>query len=342
MNNENVLQDNILHYFGVLEIDRIIIDKCLLAEKRRELIRAGKLKELLTLLFSIKELNECKYKNEIVEALIPNALWHSGEDINPSSLHSRYKSQDAKNISLLFNSYILNTNAMYEQSIVLLKDLEKNHFSELATQYIGVVPKHAISTWILWNCGELLDKESAEQSMIYLRFVEDNESEFDSKSNALLYLAAGVFLLNNSSYSEAIHYLKKSLEQDKSEHWHGRIYSGLALAYARLKDMQESYIYLTMAIDDIKRHFGPMGWQLRIVESMVLHNEIDEALKLNQSVLDSAVKKNEIGYTIWAKAFMLRFFPDAAQNLNIELESLHREAKSYSMRAALKSLTGLD
>ncbi len=321
------------------DIEALVCSNDYFPQKRRELIRQGQSDELLNCLIKLEEL--CSEKDtrvqEFIKVLKLNAEWHCGRHIHVERLYQEFNSSEAQSLYNLFTAYILNTQAKYNLSLSRLDEINVDDCSSLVKDYAGVNMQHAVSTWRLWNCGELQDPKKCDFDIHFLTHVFNNPTEYDPKSNSLLFLAAGVFYLNCNDYTKALHYLKNAIIKD-SVSWSQRAYSALSVCYFNIKDAIKSEEYLELAIQGVESHFGPTGWQLRIVDSLIKHGREKEAKLLLDKISQQTLLKGEVGYAEWADLYYFVHFPDSSKRRKQSYADFYNRLTGLEMVSALSYL----
>lgn len=237
--------------------------------------------------------------------------WHAGEFNNINELFN-INSTDEFIIALstMYKAFSFNTYGKLSESNSILDDLFEceTNIKEKVNIYTGSSFNCSLHSWKIWNCVELQDYRSIFKS---LKFANDllleSSTTIKNTSAAQLFLAVGVMFTHHRNYQVAFDFLNAAINiLNENSIWRPRVYSALSLLEF-FKDKKKSLHYLDAAIDGKEKHFGPMGWQLRIAESMFLHGRKNDAIGLLSEIYAGTIRKKENIYSLWAFIFDLYF-----------------------------------
>ena len=294
-------------------------------------------KVLETIYFKSLSLNENEITN-LTQILLLNIYWHTGNLYKISNLKAignSFEETDYSELYKIYLAFIYNTIGCFEDSLALLNQIkikseEQRKKNEL---FLGVNMDVAVITWKIWNRNELMDYERMDYE---LSFIENsiNNRKMSPKSQSLLLLSIAVLFLNQEKFYLAKNYLKIALENSIKcgGIWLPRIISALSICEYHLGNFNKSRKLLNQSINEIKNHFGPLGWQLRIAQSYFLHKHQQKALNLLFQVKESSKIKGEIVYNIWSKILIFEYSGGHIDNLDIRKIFAH--AKKIKMQRA--------
>ncbi|MFI9503389.1 hypothetical protein [Nocardia sp. NPDC052566] len=209
----------------------------------------------------------------------------------------------------VFSSFYANTLGWFSESMRRLRRVEQASAAQrrAAEFFVGLDLRLACAAWKFWNRGELSDYAGMHTDSGFLDDVCGRRYPGAGQSRAQLLLAAGTFYLHHRNYALADRYLTGSFEASSGtgSRLYPRIASALALCRHHQGDAPASAAYFTAASAGLPEHFGPTGWQLRLVAYQRMLGDTEGALGHARRIRAETEAKHEVVHNIWARIYEL-------------------------------------
>ncbi|MFB8282981.1 hypothetical protein [Nocardia colli] len=209
----------------------------------------------------------------------------------------------------VFSGFYANTLGRFAESMRRLRRVEQASAEQrrAAEFFVGLDLRLVCAAWKFWNRGELNDYAGMNADSGLLDDVCGKRYPGAGQSRAQLLLAAGTFYLHHRNYVLADRYLTGSFEASSgtTSRLYPRIASALALCRHYQGDDHAGDAYYQQAAAGLLAHFGPTGWQLRLVAYQRMLGDTDRALALTQRIRTETESKHEVVHNIWARLYEL-------------------------------------
>lgn len=277
------------------------------------LIRTGRinlLDKLVSVLYD-QALKTChNHASGLLFALKLNCLWHLGEI---EKAHKFWEKRGWSNpvdefdvLSLIYYSFIENTSGRFRKSLQCLTHIPDNLLEkQTLRKALDMDAKFVVTSWKIWCYNELNEVEINEKEMLLCLDALEERVEVCDRSKALLFLAVGVFYLNRKVYVEAEKYLLEAFKSVLSSHiedysWSNRISSALSVLYFETGRRDKGFEYLYKSFVGLQKHYGPVGWKIRVSRALWLAGSKNFAALLMHNARAEACEKGEFIYELWA------------------------------------------
>jgi hypothetical protein len=314
----------------------------LIARERHRMIRRGEYEKLNFTLCRWQRQAQALGLEAVAELCLLLLCHNSWHFPGPGLLNDQYRNYEWRYwapLAHFMTACHLNVGAHFIESFHLLSTIPSIPVSSqeehLATQVLGSDLNLGILTWKFWNRNELLENVEIRADLRAVsRIKAKSESNRDGGMVQAM-LALGVFYLNDGNYSTSLDYLQvaEHVAVETRSRMYPRVASALALVYEHLGNERRADVYFREANADIRHHFGPLGWQIRLAEFCGLRRDFAGAITRLQEIRRMTSIKGERGYNLWARIHEHEY-QTKLNSETISRRGLLDEALALNMRRA--------